>query len=140
MRCGMGGMLLGLGLFFSSYVPFFVDLPQPVTSFLTYYSVLGFGVMGVALGVAILRYRLFDIDVDIRRTLQYGLLTGLLGFVYFGSVLVGQRLAGALMGDPDSPLVLVVSTLLIAALFNPGCAGGCRTLSTGVFTAASTMS
>ena len=119
MRWGLGGMLLGLGLFFSSYVPFFVDLPQPVTSFLNYYSVLGFGVMGVALGVAILRYRLFDIDVIIRRTLQYGLLTGLLGFVYFGSVLLGQRLTSALIGDPDSPLVLVVSTLLVAALFNP---------------------
>ena len=73
----------------------------------------------VTVGIAILRYRLFDIDVIIRRTLQYAILTGVLGLLYFGSVLLGQRLVGALTGVPDSPVVLVVSTLLVAALFNP---------------------
>ena len=73
----------------------------------------------LSIGLSILRYHLWDIDLIIRRTLQYTLITGLLALIYFGSVLLGQRLAGSLTGEPDSPLVLVVSTLLMAALFNP---------------------
>jgi hypothetical protein len=72
-----------------------------------------------AITIAILRYRLWDIDLIIRRTLQYAILTGLLGLLYFGSVVLGQRLVGLLTGEPDSRLVLVISTLLMAALFNP---------------------
>ncbi len=82
-------------------------------------TTLGWFLLPICLAIAITRYRLFDIDLIIRRTLQYAILTGVLGLLYFGSVLLGQRLVGALTGDPDSPLVLVVSTLLVAALFNP---------------------
>jgi uncharacterized integral membrane protein len=72
----------------------------------------------LAVTVAVLRYRLYDIDLIIRRTLQYALLTGLLALFYFGSVVVLQSLAEDLTGE-QSPLVIVLSTLAIAALFSP---------------------
>jgi hypothetical protein len=72
----------------------------------------------ISVGVAILRYRLYDIDIIIRRTLVYALLTAILALVYFGSVVALQRVFIAFTGD-QSAVVVVLSTLLIAALFNP---------------------
>ncbi len=69
--------------------------------------------------VAIFRYRLFDIDVIIRRTLSYALLSTMLVLIYFGGVVLLQGVFGSLAGRPDSPLIIVLSTLTIAALFNP---------------------
>ena len=69
--------------------------------------------------IASLRYRLWDIDVLIRRTLIYSALTALLALIYFGAVVVLQSLLQALTGQRQSALVTVLSTLAIAALFVP---------------------
>jgi hypothetical protein len=71
------------------------------------------------IGVALLRYRLYDIDVLLRRTLVYAILTALLAGVYFGGIVVLQGLFQGLTGSRDSPLITVITTLVIAALFSP---------------------
>jgi hypothetical protein len=74
----------------------------------------------LSIGVAVLRSRLFDIDVVINRTLVYGSLTATLAVVYFGGVAATQAIFGALTGQEEQPqLAIVVSTLVIAALFSP---------------------
>ena len=74
----------------------------------------------LSIGVAIAYDRLWDIDIVIRRTLVYGILTASLALVYFGSVAVTQTIFHALTDRADLPqLTVVVSTLVIAALFNP---------------------
>jgi hypothetical protein len=74
----------------------------------------------LAVGVAILRYRLYEIDIIINRTLVYAFLTATLAAVYFGGVTATQALFRALTGQERQPqLAIVVSTLVIAALFNP---------------------
>jgi hypothetical protein len=74
----------------------------------------------IATGIAILRYRLYDIDRIINRTLVYGALTAMLALVYFGGVATTQAIFRALTGQEQQPqLAIVVSTLVIAALFNP---------------------
>ena len=75
----------------------------------------------ISAGIAILRYRLYDIDILINRTLVYGLLTAILAALYFGLVLGLQFLFDRVMGTAaaNSPVILVGSTLAIAALFQP---------------------
>jgi hypothetical protein len=72
----------------------------------------------IAIGIAILRYRLYDIDLLINRTLVYGSLTVTLVALYFGGIVVLQRVFVVLTGQ-QSTLAVVASTLLIAALFTP---------------------
>lgn len=75
-------------------------------------SIIGFP---IAIAIATTRYRLYDIDVIIRRTLVYTLLTGVLGLIYFADVIALQRVFSALTGQ-QSPVAVVLSTLLIAIL------------------------
>jgi hypothetical protein len=82
-----------------------------------FFAVL-FPLIPISVGIAILRYRLYEIDVIINRTLVYGALTATLVTFYFGGIVVLQRVFVALTGE-KSTLAVVASTLLIAALFNP---------------------
>jgi len=79
---------------------------------------LSLNIIPLSLTIAIFRYRLFDIDVIIQRTLVYSLLTLSLGLTFFGSVLILQTLFHTISGA-DSPIAIVFSTLTIAALFAP---------------------
>jgi len=90
--------LYALGNFFSSSI---IGLPLPLT-----------------LGVAMFRYRLWDIDVIINRTLVYGALTALLVGIYLSSVVLLDALLQPFIGQGND-LAVVASTLLIAALFMP---------------------
>ncbi|MBA3702125.1 MAG: hypothetical protein H0W79_04750 [Rubrobacteraceae bacterium] len=95
----------------------FLDLllPEAFLNLLDAATITG---LYVAVGIAILRYRLYDIDRIINRTLVYGSLTVSLALVYFGGVASLQGLLRALTGQ-GSQLAIVASTLAIAALFNP---------------------
>jgi hypothetical protein len=76
--------------------------------------------LGGSFAIAILRYRLYDIDVIIRRTLIYGALTLVLATVYFALVLGGQAILRAVLGAREQqPVIIVGATLLVAAVFTP---------------------
>jgi len=79
--------------------------------------ITGFAAIPVAIGVAMLRYRLYDVDRVISRTLVYGSLTVILGAAYVGLVLAGQALFSSFAGG--SNLAIAASTLVIAALVLP---------------------
>lgn len=112
-------LLYGGAIFAGNYVVTFYltdeDRVQIGIEILFMFSVLA---IPIAIAIAILRNQLYDIDIIIRRTLVYGILTTMLGVVYFGTVVVLQTVVGRAT-DEQSPLVIVFSTLLIAALFNP---------------------
>ena len=111
-----GGFALGIGLFLFNFPAAFGWVGDAAFVFAVVAS-LGIPVMGLGLTMAVLRYRLFDIEVFIRRTTAYAILSALLALVYFGSVVVLQRLLTPITGS--STPVVVLSTLLIAALFLP---------------------
>ena len=82
------------------------------------YVVISF-TLPLCIGLAILRYRLWEIDVLIRRTLVYSTLTVIVALLYVGLVFVFGSLVRAFLGPQQNPLVIVASTLVIAALFQP---------------------
>jgi hypothetical protein len=79
---------------------------------------LGTLLFPLSFGIAVLRYRLWEIDIILRRTLTYGVLTALLLLLYFVIILLSQLALGWLIPGA-SPLAVVISTLAIAALFTP---------------------
>jgi hypothetical protein len=81
-------------------------------------ALVGIAGVPIAVGIAMMRYRLYEIDTLINRTLVYGSLTAMLVVVYFGGIVVSQRVFVLLTGE-KSTLAVVASTLLIAALFTP---------------------
>jgi hypothetical protein len=98
-----------------SFVGVAVSGQEPVIA-----AVFAFPLIPIAMGIAILKYRLYDIDIIINRTLVYGSLTGTLALVYFGVVTATQALFQRFTGQEKLPqLAIVASTLAIAALFNP---------------------
>jgi hypothetical protein len=80
--------------------------------------IVGVMAIPISMGIAILRYRLYEIDILINRTVVYGALTAILAMVYFGGIVLLQGVFVALTGE-RSTLAVVASTLAIAALFIP---------------------
>jgi hypothetical protein len=101
-----------------------LDLPAVDERIDAFYETLVWTVaplgLPVSAGIAILRYRLYEIDIIINRTLVYGALTVMLALVYFGGVATTQTIFRAFTTQEQQPqLAIVISTLVIAALFNP---------------------
>ncbi len=123
----MFGLLSWWGLILMLSIPYLVESTLPPGSPRPWWTLVGSAgwwltlvIVPLSLSMAILRYRLYDIDVVINRTLVYGSLTVMLALVYFGSVASLQYAFRALTGhEEQQQLVIVISTLAIAALFNP---------------------
>jgi hypothetical protein len=121
------GFVLGFALGFGPYVLTLIIPPlnQPGSLFPLIFNPDAGGtpldiLLPLSFGVAILRYRLWDIDILINRTLVYTSLTGILALIYFVCVVLLQHLVNGLTGQVgQSPLIIVASTLAIAALFQP---------------------
>ena len=122
-----GSLLLGIAslyLLVSSVLPYFFPVlglsPQLVHFLRAITLELVPVLIPLSFGIALLRYRLWDIDTIINRALVYGSLTGLLGVLYAGLIIGLEHLVGLFGGTAaQNPVVLVISTLVIAALVLP---------------------
>jgi hypothetical protein len=115
---GLGGLIFGFGLLtlmllVSTFM--WIQFNEDIFNLVSVIATVG---MGISLSVAITRYRLFDIDIIIRRTLVYGALTASLALFYFGLVVVLEETLRSLVGS-SGQVATVISTLVIAALFSP---------------------
>src|SRR4030095_10802883 len=114
--------ILAIAGTFPTRVPLDFSLVDGDTPFVLLVLKVGFALsfllLPLSMGVAVFRYTLLHIDVVINRTLVYGSLTVTLVALYFGGIVVLQRVFVGLTGQP-STLAVVASTLLIAALFTP---------------------
>ncbi len=109
-----------LQLAIGGLVPAFNQPDSPYHLIRATMTIIFFLLIPLSIGIAILRYRLWDIDVIINRTLVYSTLTALLALVYAGLVIALQSLLHGLTAQAaENPLAIVASTLAIAALFNP---------------------
>ena len=109
-----------MGLVLAEVIPDVIEVPLWFERIGNAIFLLLIPTIPISMGIAILRYRLYDIDIIINRTLVYGTLTATLALVYFGVVTTTQALFRTLTGQQELPqLVVVASTLVIAALFNP---------------------
>ncbi|MBK8986605.1 MAG: hypothetical protein IPM39_11070 [Chloroflexi bacterium] len=119
LRWAITGFVAGLLLFGLNFPPAFGWVTNLFwINIFSILSSLSSVVIGAGLAVAVLRYRLYDIDLIIRRTLQYAVLSTLLALVYFGMVILLQSVFNSVSGQ-QSPFAIVISTLVIAALFAP---------------------
>ncbi|MPZ50635.1 MAG: hypothetical protein GEU75_15275 [Dehalococcoidia bacterium] len=114
MRSFALGVLLAVLLLFGGLLLFAVGFPKVVENLLL---VAAFNALPVSIGVAVARYRLYDLDRIISRTLVYAVLTAGLGATYFGLVVGLQALMRPISGGSD--LAIVATTLIVAALFLP---------------------
>jgi hypothetical protein len=114
-------LLYACAVFVLIYIPgiWISDMQNEVNVIWSLLFILAILCIPLSIAVAILRYRLYDIDVIIRRTLVYGWLTATLALVYFGGVVFLQGLLVIVTGESRSEIVTVVTTLAIAALFTP---------------------
>ncbi|GAG15493.1 unnamed protein product, partial [marine sediment metagenome] len=119
------GIALWLLLMLLSSIPYYYLLSFPPGSpspwwvpFTSWVWFLSLTILPISLTIAVMRYRLYDIDILINRGLVYGTLTVVLAVVYFGSIVILQSLFRTLTGQ-QTPIVIVISTLTIAALFQP---------------------
>ena len=109
-----------MGLVLAEVVPDVIEVPLWFERIGNAIFLLLIPAIPISIGIAILRYRLYDIDIIINRTLVYGTLTAVLALEYFGVVTATQALFRTLTGQEQLPqLVIVASTLVIAALFDP---------------------
>jgi hypothetical protein len=118
------GTALWATLLILSGIPYLYLVNQPATAPVPWWSSLSdagwslaLNILPISFTLAIMRSRLWDIDLIIRRTLVYSALTLTLGLVYVGCIVVGRALVAPYLGG--SELAIVASTLAIAALFNP---------------------